>query len=49
MCKTHRVVREVDGKNVITAPYMVTCLLMTMKVKEIREGKHGECEIVRVG
>jgi hypothetical protein len=47
MCKTHGVIREIDGKNVITAPFMVTCLLMTMK--EIREGKHGECEVVRVG
>lgn len=48
-CRTHGVVREVDESkrlNTIRAPSPVNCALM--RVKEPREGKFGECEIVRV-
>jgi hypothetical protein len=48
ICKTHNVELVVESdRRIIRAPYMVSCLLMTMK--DIREGRHGECEIVGVG
>jgi hypothetical protein len=48
ICKTHNVELVIEeGRRTIRAPYMATCILMT--VKEPREGRFGECEIVRVG
>jgi hypothetical protein len=48
VCRTHGVeLAAEDGRRIIRAPFMVTCLLMTMK--DVREGKFGECEIARVG
>jgi hypothetical protein len=48
LCKTHEVELVVESdRRIVRAPYMVSCLLMTMK--DIREGRFGECEIVRVG
>lgn len=48
VCRTHGVELVVEGgRRVIRAPYMTNCLLMT--AKDIREGKYGECEVVRVG
>jgi hypothetical protein len=48
LCKTHGVELVVeDGRRTIRAPYMVSCLLMAMK--DVREGRFGECEVVRVG
>jgi hypothetical protein len=47
VCKTHSVELVVEeGRREIRAPYMATCALMTMR--EPREGRFGECEVVRV-
>jgi hypothetical protein len=47
-CRTHGVELVVEeGRREIRAPFMVNCLLMNMR--EPREGKYGECEVVRVG
>ena len=52
-CKTHDVMLEYDEtlkKKILTWEYGKSphCILLTKKVEEIKEGKFGDCEVVKL-
>ena len=52
-CKTHDVLLEYDEKTkrkTLTWEYGKNprCILLTMRVEELKEGKFGDCEVVKL-